>query len=62
MSHASRIDAPRPRASSPLTLADRLIALAREVDRAGFRAEAQRLLEIADAVLDGSPATPAHPL
>jgi hypothetical protein len=66
MSHAAArrrppVEAPsRPRTSSPLTLADRLISLAREVDRAGFRAEAQNLVEIADKVLDRAPAMPAQ--
>ena len=62
MSNAGGIEAPRPRTSSPLTLADRLITLAREIDRAGFPAEAARLIEVADTVLDRASAIPARPL
>lgn len=37
---------------SPLVLADQLISLAQEADRAGFRASADRLIGLAYAVLD----------
>lgn len=37
---------------SPLILADRLISLAQEADRAGYRASADRLIGLAYAVLD----------
>jgi hypothetical protein len=37
---------------SPLILADRLIGLAQEADRAGFRSSADRLIGLAYAVLD----------
>ncbi len=37
---------------SPLVLADRLISLAQEADRAGFTASASRLIGLVYAVLD----------
>ena len=37
---------------SPLVLADRLIALAQDADRAGFQSSALRLIGLAYAVLD----------
>lgn len=37
---------------SPLLLADRLISLAQEADRAGYRASADRLIGLVYAVLD----------
>ena len=37
---------------SPLILADRLISLAQEADRAGYRESADRLIGLAYAVLD----------
>lgn len=37
---------------SPLILADRLITLAQEADRAGYRGSADRLIGLAYAVLD----------
>ena len=39
---------------SPLMLADRLISLAQDADRAGFREAASRLVKLIDTVLDGS--------
>ena len=39
-------------AVSPLVLCDRLLTLAEDVDRAGFRALAEHLLELADEVLE----------
>ena len=48
--------APMPPAPvSPLILADRLITLAREADRAGFTDSANRLVGIALAVFDETP-------
>ena len=41
----------RPATASPLVLCDRLLTLAEDVDRAGFRTVAEHLLELADAVL-----------
>ncbi len=40
---------------SPLVLADRLITLAQEADRAGFSRSATRLLGLAYAVFDEKP-------
>ena len=37
---------------SPLILADRLISLAQDADRAGYRASADRLIGLVYAVLD----------
>ena len=37
---------------SPLVLADRLLTLAQEADRAGYHDSALRLLSLIDAVLD----------
>jgi hypothetical protein len=39
-------------AVSPLALCDRLLTLAEDVDRAGFRTVAEHLLELADEVLE----------
>ncbi len=44
---------------SPLILADRLLALAQDADRAGFADSAQRLVGLAYAVLDERP-QPRH--
>ena len=44
-----------PAAVSPLVLADRLISLAREADRAGFTDSASRLVGMALAVFDETP-------
>ena len=38
---------------SPLVLADRLLTLAQEADRAGYHTSALRLLGLIDTVLDG---------
>ena len=38
--------------ASPLMLADRLITLAQEADRSGFRDAAVRLIRLVDTVLD----------
>jgi hypothetical protein len=40
-------------AFSPLVLADRLLTLAQESDRAGYHDSALRLLSLIDTVLDG---------
>jgi hypothetical protein len=60
VSGTSDVEEPRPRTSSPLTLADRLISIARELDRTGFHVEAASLIEIAHKVLDQAPANPAQ--
>jgi hypothetical protein len=44
-----------PTPVSPLVLADRLISLARDADRAGFTASASRLVGMALAVFDETP-------
>lgn len=43
---------------SPLVIADRLITLAQDADRAGMQAAASRLIDLAYAVFDeGAPAS-----
>jgi hypothetical protein len=37
---------------SPLLLSDRLLTLAEDADRAGYRGMAERLLDLAEQVLD----------
>jgi hypothetical protein len=44
---------------SPLILSDRLITLAQDADRAGFTGAAEKLVNLACAVLDEAP-RPAH--
>jgi hypothetical protein len=60
MSHIARLAPPAARSaqrpSSPLMLADRLIALAEDADRAGLRAAAERLVTLAHDVLERAPA------
>ena len=45
---------------SPLMLADRLISLAQDADRAGYAAAASNLVILALAVFDETPASTAH--
>jgi hypothetical protein len=45
----------KPVQVSPLVIADRLISLAQEADRAGYAASAHRLLTLAYAVYDEKP-------
>ncbi len=45
---------------SPLVLADRLISLAQDADRAGYVAAASNLVTLALAVFDETPAPVAH--
>lgn len=45
---------------SPLMLADRLITLAQDADRAGYVAAASRLIGLAYAVFDETPRLTAH--
>ncbi len=45
---------------SPLMLADRLLSLAQDADRAGFFKPAERLLKLAYAVCDEKPFSLAH--
>lgn len=47
--------APHPALFSPLVLADRLITLAQEADRAGFPDAASRLVGLVYSVLDTGP-------
>ena len=54
MSHIGRL-APFLPTTSPLTLAHHLLALAEDVDRAGLRAAAERLIELAHDVFDLTP-------
>lgn len=56
MSHFSRIAPSDPPAASPLLLSDRLLTLAQDADRAGYRVVAEHLLYLASDVLD-PPAT-----
>ena len=54
--------APQPNggfAFSPLVLADRLLDLAHEADRAGYAGAAERLVSLAFAVYDEEPPRPA---
>ena len=46
---------PKPMPVSPLVLADRLISLAQDADRAGYAQSATRLLGLAYAVFDEEP-------
>ncbi|MBV9748582.1 MAG: hypothetical protein JO157_07200 [Acetobacteraceae bacterium] len=45
----------QPTPVSPLVLADRLIALAEDADRAGLRKAASRLLRLAERVCEERP-------
>ena len=47
-------------AFSPLVLCDNLLSLARDADRAGLRATADRLLDLATSVLDEPPVASNH--
>ena len=47
-------------AVSPLVLADRLLSLAQEADRAGYVAAASNLVGLAHAVFDETPAPTTH--
>jgi hypothetical protein len=49
------LHAAKPMPVTPLVLADRLIALAQEADRAGYAQSATRLLGLAYAVFDEEP-------
>ena len=46
------------RACSELVLSDRLISLAQDADRAGYRDTAEHLLSLACSVFDEAPAKP----
>ena len=52
MAYISQIVPPEHAAFSPLMLSDRLLTLAEDADRAGFRLTAEHLLTLAEDVLD----------
>ena len=52
--------AARAAAPSPLVLADRLLSLAQDADRAGYVAAASNLVSLALAVFDEMPVPTAH--
>ena len=54
MSHSENTARPMP-PISPLVLADRLITLAQDADRAGYQDSATRLIGLAYAVFDEQP-------
>ena len=56
----SLFDKPAHLRVSPLVLADRLLALAQDADRAGFIGTAQHLLSLAHTVFDEKPTACAH--
>jgi hypothetical protein len=58
--HAGSEDVIVPLCVSPLMLADRLLSLAQDADRAGFFKPAERLLKLAYAVCDEKPFVLAH--
>jgi hypothetical protein len=58
--HAGSEDVIAPLCVSPLMLADRLLSLAQDADRAGFFKPAERLLKLAYAVCDEKPFVLAH--
>lgn len=52
MAYISRIVPTESPAFSPLLLSDRLLTLAQDADRAGYRVAAEHLLYLASEVLD----------
>jgi hypothetical protein len=52
MTYMSRIVTEQTPAFSPLLLSDRLLTLAEDADRAGYRLTAEHLLSLASEVLD----------
>ena len=52
MTYMTRIVSENEPAFSPLLLSDRLLTLAEDADRAGFRSAAERLLTLASKVLE----------
>ena len=52
MAYISQIVPHEQAAFSPLMLSDRLLTLAQDADRAGFRLTAEHLLTLAESVLD----------
>ena len=55
MSHTGLAELPKRRIYSRLTLADRLIDVAAELDRSGFRDDAKDLIELANKIFDQWP-------
>jgi hypothetical protein len=55
MTHLSRFELPVNDPVSPLTISDRLLTLAQQADKSGYRAAARRLLDLAMTVLDEAP-------
>ncbi len=53
------LPSPIPGHVSPLVLADRLLALAQDADRAGMRRPARQLLRLACAICGEAPPVPA---
>ena len=53
MDHMTACNDGKARCVSPLVLADRLITLAQDADRAGYRNTASDLVSLAGIVLDG---------
>lgn len=52
MAYLSRIVPAEPPPFSPLMLSDRLLTLAQDADRAGYRVAAEHLLFLAEEVLE----------
>lgn len=52
MSYMTQITSQNEPAFSPLLLSDRLLTLAEDADKAGFRTAAESLLHLASKVLD----------
>ena len=52
MSYMTRVVSQKEQAFSPLMLSDRLLTLAEDADKAGFRTAAENLLFLASTVLD----------
>ena len=52
MTYMTRIESQPETAFSPLMLSDRLLTLAEDADKAGFRTAAESLLSLASKVLD----------
>jgi hypothetical protein len=59
MTYMTRIVSQDASAFSPLMLSDRLLTLAEDADKAGYRTAAESLLFLASKVLD-RPARPRH--
>ena len=59
MTYMTRIVSQNEQSFSPLMLSDRLLTLAEDADKAGFRTAAENLLFLASKVLD-QPATLRH--